>query len=151
MELFQLIFPLVVIHNHWVSPTYKGLNISTSSSVDCGPPPGPWNVSLESYTNTTEGSVVFYSCDSGLVPERRMMSLCTGSGWSPNPADLNCSVGMFKINGKYLMIVCCMKVIVSLHVIIREWGRQEGVIHQLHPLHCYPFLSCPIYYEILFL
>jgi len=24
------------------------------------------------------------------------MSLCTGSGWSPNPAVLNCSVGMFK-------------------------------------------------------
>ena len=94
VELLQLILPLVVIYNPWVSPTYKGLNIS--SSVDCGPPPAPRNVSLESYTNTTEGSVVFYSCDPGLVPERRMMSLCTGSGWSPNPAVLNCSVGMFK-------------------------------------------------------
>ena len=93
MELFQLI---VVIHNHWVSPTYKGLNISTLNSVDCGPPPALRNGSLESYTNTTEGSVVFYSCDPGLVPEMRMMSVCTGSGWSPNTADLNCSVGMFE-------------------------------------------------------
>jgi len=63
VELFQLILPLVVILNRQVSPTYKGLNISTS--VDCGPPPAPRNGSLESYTNTTEGSVVFYSYDPG--------------------------------------------------------------------------------------
>ena len=64
--------------------------------VDCGPPPVPWNGSLESYTNTTEGSVVFYSCDPGLVPVMRMMSVCTGSGWSPNPGALNCSIGMLQ-------------------------------------------------------
>ena len=38
--------------------------------------------------------MVFYSCDPGLVPERRMMSVCTGAGWSPNPGALGCSVGM---------------------------------------------------------
>ena len=58
--------------------------------VDCGPPSVPWNGSLESYTSTTEGSVVFYSCDPGLVPEGRMRAVCTENGWSPNPADLNC-------------------------------------------------------------
>ena len=38
------------------------------SSVDCS----PRNGSLESYTSTTEGSEVFYSCDPGLVQEGRM-------------------------------------------------------------------------------
>ena len=63
-------------------------------SVDCGPPVAPWNGSLESYTDTTEGSEVFYSCDQGLVPEGRMRAVCTGNGWSPNPAELSCFVGM---------------------------------------------------------
>jgi len=61
-------------------------------TFDCGPPPAPQSGSLESYTNTTEGSVVFYNCDPGLVPERRMMSLCTVTGWSPDPGALSCSV-----------------------------------------------------------
>ena len=64
------------------------------TSVDCGPPAVPRNGSLESYTDTTEGSEVFYSCDPGLVPEGRMRAVCTRNGWSPNPADLNCAVGM---------------------------------------------------------
>ena len=33
--------------------------------------------------------MVFYSCDQGLVPERRMMSMCTSSGGSPNPGALS--------------------------------------------------------------
>ena len=60
-------------------------------SVDCGPPGNPHNGSLESYTDTTEGSEVFYSCDPGLVPEGRMRAVCTEDGWSPNPAYLNCT------------------------------------------------------------
>ena len=64
------------------------------SSVDCGQPGAPQRGSLESYTDTTEGSEVFYSCDPGLVPEGRMRANCTRNGWSPNPADLSCSVGM---------------------------------------------------------
>ena len=59
--------------------------------VDCGLPVAPRNGSLESYTNTTEGSEVFYSCVTGLVPEERMRAVCTRNGWSPNPADLSCS------------------------------------------------------------
>ena len=44
-------------------------------SVDCGPPGAPQRGSLESYTNTTEGSEVFYSCNPGLVPEGRMRTV----------------------------------------------------------------------------
>ena len=52
------------------------------TSVDCGSPGNPQNGSLESYTNTTEGSEVFYRCDPGLVPEGRMRAVCTENGWS---------------------------------------------------------------------
>ena len=63
-------------------------------SVDCGPPGAPQRGSLESYTDTTEGSEVFYRCDPGLVPGGTMRAVCTRSGWSPTPADLNCAVGV---------------------------------------------------------
>ena len=66
-------------------------------SVDCGPPGNPRNGSVTSYTDTTNGSVAFYSCDPGLVPVMRMRAVCTGNGWSLNPADLSCSVGMLYI------------------------------------------------------
>ena len=65
-------------------------------SVNCDPPVSPQRGSLENYTNTTEGSEVFYSCDQGLVPEGRMRTVCTRNGWSPNPAELSCSVGMYE-------------------------------------------------------
>ena len=68
--------------------------VSTLSSVDCGPLIAPHNGSLENYTDTTPGSEVFYSCDPGLVPEGRMRSVCTENGWSANPVDLRCTVGM---------------------------------------------------------
>ena len=64
-------------------------------SVDCGAPVAPRNGSLESYNDTTEGSEAFYSCP-GLVPEGRMRTVCTRNGWSSNPADLCCTVGMYK-------------------------------------------------------
>ena len=64
--------------------------IHLTSSVDCGPPRPPQRGSLDRYSGSTEGSEVFYRCDSGLVPEGLLRSVCTGNGWSPNPADLNC-------------------------------------------------------------
>ena len=67
------------------------------TSVDCGSPVAPHRGSLESYTNTTEGSEVFYSCDQGLVPVEGMRAVCTRNGWSPNPADLHCTVGMYTL------------------------------------------------------
>ena len=62
--------------------------------VDCGSPCNPRNGSVTSYTGTTNGSVAFYSCNPGLVPVMGMRAVCTGNGWSPNPADLSCTVGM---------------------------------------------------------
>ena len=64
--------------------------------VDCGPPVVPQRGSLESYTDTTEGSEVFYRCDPGLVPEERMRAVCTRNGWSPDLTDLCCTVGKYK-------------------------------------------------------
>ena len=69
-------------------------SIAFFMSVDCGAPVAPQNGSIKNYTDTTEGSEVFYSCESGLVPEGRMRAVCTLNGWSPNPADLCCTVGM---------------------------------------------------------
>ena len=66
------------------------------ASVDCGHPIAPRNGSLESYTDTTHGSEVFYSCDPSLVPDGRMRAVCTGNGWSPHPSDLNCTIGKMK-------------------------------------------------------
>ena len=64
------------------------------SLVDCDSPCNPRNGSVTSYSGTTNGSVAFYSCDPGLVPVMGMRAVCTGNGWSPNPADLSCTVGM---------------------------------------------------------
>ena len=68
-------------------------NSNILCAVDCGRPVAPRNGSLESYIDTTEGSEVFYSCNQHLVPEGRTRAVCTGNGWSPNPADLSCSTG----------------------------------------------------------
>ena len=65
-------------------------------TVDCGPPNSPRNGSVGNPTVTTEGSVVFYRCDQNLVPEEEMMSVCSVDGWSPNPAELVCNVGMLQ-------------------------------------------------------
>ena len=70
-------------------------------AVDCGLPFAPRNGSLEDYTNTTEGSEVFYSCDPGLVPEGRMKAVCTRNEWSPNPADLSCSNSTCKVDERF--------------------------------------------------
>ena len=64
-----------------------------SSPVDCRFPGNPRNGSVTSYSGTTNGSVAFYDCNPGLVPVMGMRAVCTGNGWSPNPADQSCTVG----------------------------------------------------------
>jgi len=60
------------------------------------------------YTST-EGSVVFYSCDPGLVPEGRMRAVCTENGWSPKPADLNCFSSILDNSIHYMQsYLCCV-------------------------------------------
>jgi len=61
-------------------------------TFNCGRPESPRNGSVGSHPVTTEGSVVLYRCDQNLVPEELMRSVCTVSGWSPNPAEQVCNV-----------------------------------------------------------
>ena len=81
-----------------ISLTFDATYFIVPMSVDCGAPVAPQRGFLERYTSTTGGSEVFYSCDPGLVPVGRMRAVCTGSVWSPNPADLGCA-------GRY--VDCC--------------------------------------------
>ena len=69
-------------------------HFQSSSSVDCDAPVAPQNGTLKNYTNTTEGSEVFYSCNPGLFPEGMMRAECTRNGWNPKPSSLSCTVGM---------------------------------------------------------
>ena len=41
--------------------------------------------------------MIFYGCYPGFVPQIRLMSVCTRTGWSPNPGALSCSVGMLQV------------------------------------------------------
>ena len=67
---------------------------SFNSTADCGAPPPPVNGSLlQSYTNTTEGSVVVFQCDPGFVPEGEMTAVCGNDGqWTPNSGGVTCSL-----------------------------------------------------------
>ena len=62
-------------------------------AADCGAPPPPVNGDLmQPHTNTTEGSVVVFQCDSGFVPEGEMTAVCGSDGqWTPNPGSVTCS------------------------------------------------------------
>jgi len=134
MKSGTLLFdPLKVAEIWWWNPWYEAIinaNHMLSSihwieyeilptSVDCGPPLAPRNGSLESYTNTTEGSVVFYSCDPGFGPEHRMMSVWTGTGWSPNPGALNCSLGMLQwwfVQVPAQLFGCCVQNMCNMYM-----------------------------------
>ena len=58
---------------------------------------------------------MFYSCDPGLVPEGRMSANCTRNGWSPNPGDLSCSVGMLT-DVKFGVSRRCFQTVVPSHI-----------------------------------
>ena len=59
--------------------------------VDCKAPGVPSNGTLESYFQTSEGSVVIYKCVHGLFPRERFKSVCTPAGtWEPDPTQLMC-------------------------------------------------------------
>ena len=95
---------------------------SVCTSVDCGPPVAPRNGSLESYTNTVEGSEVYYRCNQGLVPEGWMRAVCTRNGWSPNPADQICTVGMLLvITGLLCGYVVTEAYELPQYLVIDEW------------------------------
>ena len=118
-DSFMVTDSQLVQHIHYISWLFLCV-------VDCGPPVAPQRGSLESYTDTTEGSEVFYRCDPGLVPEGRMRAVCTRSGWSPNPSDLRCA-GVFYIWEQFF------------HNCAREWGN-----YRLY-LSTYTDSTCSIY------
>ena len=81
--------------NSWKNKIYGCLIASYcfTFTADCGAPPPPVNGSLlQPHTNTTEGSVVVFQCDSGFVPESMMTAVCGRDGqWTPNPGGVTCS------------------------------------------------------------
>ena len=53
---------------------------------------------IAAYHNTTEGAEIFFICDPGFVPARRMRALCAADGrWTPNPADHMCTGELIKM------------------------------------------------------
>ena len=63
-----------------------------NSTVDCGAPLSSVNGSVQSHTNTTEGSVVVFQCDPGFVPEGEMTAVCGNNGqWVSYPGNVTCS------------------------------------------------------------
>ena len=63
----------------------------THPSVSCGDPNFNSDVAVDPFSSTIVGSELFYQCQSGLLPEGRMSSVCGGDGrWNPDPATLMC-------------------------------------------------------------
>ena len=60
-------------------------------SVSCGTPSFAGRVDVELFNSTTVGSEIAYQCQSGLLPEGMMTSLCGGDGrWNPDTTTLMC-------------------------------------------------------------
>ena len=60
--------------------------------VNCSDPTLPTDGSIDPYQNTTEGSEIFFRCNSMFVPSTRMTATCTSNGmWTPHPASFTCT------------------------------------------------------------
>ena len=74
----------------WVNG-YVCMEFLSFFSVSCGTPTFAGRVDVELFNSTTVGSEIVYQCQSGLLPEGRMTSVCGGDGrWNPDPATLMC-------------------------------------------------------------
>ena len=74
--------------------------ILITTSVSCGTPSFCGRVDIELFNSTTVGSEIVYQCQSGLLPEGRMTSVCGGDGrWNPDPATLMCEGKMYHTIG----------------------------------------------------
>ena len=68
------------------------------SLVNCSDPTPPMDGSIDPYQNTTEGAVISFRCDPGLVPAGRMNTICESDGrWIPDPATTVCTCKFRKI------------------------------------------------------
>ena len=76
---------------------YAIINVS---SVSCGRPSFAGRVNVEPVTSTTVGSEIHYKCQTGLLPEGNITSVCGGDGrWNPDPATLLCEGKLHPIIG----------------------------------------------------
>ena len=76
---------------------YAVINVS---SVSCGTPSFAGRVDVEPVTNTTLGSEIAYRCQSGLLPEGNITSVCGEDGrWNPDPATLLCAGKLYHTIG----------------------------------------------------
>ena len=63
---------------------------SSASTIDCGGPTPPNEVTVLEPHNTTVSSVIVYQCQSGFTPSQPS-SLCgEGGEWSPDPSQVVC-------------------------------------------------------------
>ncbi len=75
--------------------------ITVNILLDCDQQVLPPNVRLVSTSGTTEGDTVTLQCEDGLFPVIPVMITCNSAGvWSPNPAELVCSI----MPGKYYSV-----------------------------------------------
>ena len=59
--------------------------------MSCEDPTFDSDVVVEPFSSTIVGSEIAYECQSGLLPEGRMTSVCGEDGrWNPDPATLMC-------------------------------------------------------------
>ena len=67
------------------------MQLLTLFSVSCGAPYFAGRVEVEPFSSTTVGSEIAYQCQSGLLPEGRMTSVCGEDGrWNPDTTILIC-------------------------------------------------------------
>lgn len=67
--------------------------------MSCGIPSFAGRVDEEPVASTTVGSQIVYQCQSGLLPDGRMTSVCGEDGmWDPDPATLMCKGKMYTCN-----------------------------------------------------
>ena len=67
------------------------------------------NISIEGYENGLEDSQISYYCQSGFVPNKRMVTNCTRRGiWEPNPAELICQGLLHTLNTKFYNNSICL-------------------------------------------
>ena len=110
--------------------------------MGCGTPFFTGHVDEEPFSSTTVGSQIAYQCQSGLLPEGRMTSVCRGDGrWDPNPATLMCEGKSYTCNqvallGKLTFVdmhmilrICLM---LKLPSSCREVGMHIAIIYAIH-------------------
>ena len=71
------------------TPSYISYFYSLASAIVCGAPFFTNGVIVEPFWSTTVGSEIYYQCQTGVLPEERMILLCGEDGkWNSDPQGL---------------------------------------------------------------